>query len=128
MELLEFFGALVKQKKTGRGYQIHVNTADINNNGMDVEVSDLCFTDCTLLKSANLLTFDNSNEKPISYKEDDTPLYSIHSSEVLYLDVTQIEQITEMQDILDWFTFPVSRAIDIKLKSKSSITIGFMAD
>ena len=126
MGIIDLLAAISKQQKSGYGYQIHVNNADLNNNDIGVELSDLLYTDCSMIRNTDILVFDNRSKKPISKKEDGTPLYSAYTDNELYLNIAQIEQITAIEDITDWFNFPVTQVIDIKLKSNSSVTIGFL--
>lgn len=60
MELTEFLGALVSHNTTNKGYQIQLNSGNLDNKSnknTGVEFGDLYFTECSTLKNTTLLCF-----------------------------------------------------------------------
>ena len=67
MKLKGLLKALIKQNKTGNGYQIHLNSGDLDDKSsrnIGVEIGDLYFTECSTLKNTMILCFGNMGEKP----------------------------------------------------------------
>lgn len=135
MELTELLGALVAHNATGKGYQIQLNSGNLDksaNRSTDVEFGDLFFTECSTLRNTELLCFGNSNRKPIDQKEDGTNLYPMEINSSMFLDLRKIEAIEELEDFEDWFEFPSERVINIYMMPeimngcRNVITVGFM--
>lgn len=137
MELAELLEALVEHNKTNRGYQIHLNSENLEEDShkqSGVEFGDLYFTSCSTLRNTAILTFENDNRKPISHKEDGTSLFPSEINSRLYIDLTKIETIEDVQNYADWFEFPSSRLINLYMFPENDtmtghrnvISIGFM--
>ena len=79
MELKDLLVELSKHNKTQKGFQIHLNTGNLDegtsNKHMDIEFSDLYFSNCELLKTTTLLCFSNTGRKPTGQSEDGNPIY-----------------------------------------------------
>ena len=63
MDLTELLGALVEQNKSGNGYQVQLNSGNLDktaNMSTDVEFGDLYFTNCRILNKS-ILCCDNAN-------------------------------------------------------------------
>lgn len=137
MDLTELLGALVEQNKSGKGYQIQLNSGNLDktaNKNADVEFGDLYFTECSTLRNTELLCFGNSNRKPVSQKEDGTNLYPIEINSTMFIDLKKIEHIEDVNDFEDWFEYPSERVINLYMYpqnnrvdgSRNIVTIGFM--
>lgn len=137
MKLEELLEALIEHNKTNRGYQVHLNSGNLeedSNKQSGVEFGDLYFTSCSTLQNTAILTFGNENRKPISNKEDGTPLFPSEINSRLYIDLTKIEAIEDVDDYEDWFEFPSSRLINLYMLQENDtmtghrnvLTIGFM--
>lgn len=138
MDLTEFLGLLVSHNATNKGYQIQLNSGNLenkSNKNTGVEFSDLFFTECSTLRNTTLLCFGNSNRKPISQKEDGTNLYPMEINSQMFIDISKIEAIEDVKDFEDWFNFPSSKVINIYMFPENEnmngcrnvITVGFMA-
>lgn len=138
MELKELLGTLVAHNATNRGYQIQLNSGNLDNKSnknTGVEFSDLYFTECNTLRNTTLLCFGNSNRKPISQKEDGTNLYPMEINSQMFIDISKIEAIEDVKDFEDWFNFPSEKVINIYMFPENEnmngcrnvITVGFMA-
>lgn len=136
MDITELFGALVEHNKTGKGYQIQLNSGNLDKETSkctDVEFGDLYFTNCSILGKSTLC-FDNANRKPIAQKEDGTNIYPMEINSQMFLDLCKIETVEEVQDFEDWFEYPSERVINIYMFPQNEsysgcrnvITIGFM--
>ena len=104
MEISEFLQELSDHNKTGKGFQIQLNSGNLDeksNKNIDVEFGDLYFTNFKLLRET-LLCFDNMNRKPIDHKPDGTNLYPMEINSEMFLEVDQIECVEEVQDKDDW--------------------------
>lgn len=137
MELTDFLGALVEHNKTGKGFQIHLNSGNLDENSnknTDVEFGDIYFTNLKLLRNETLLCFDNMSRKPVAYKPDGTNIYPMEINSEMFVETNQIECIEEVQDIDDWFNYPSLRVINIYMLPNNEnlnghrnvITVGFM--
>lgn len=137
MELAEFFGALVEHNKSSKGYQVQLNSGNLDKEtycSTDVEFGDLYFTNCLILNKTTLC-FDNGNRKPIAQKEDGTNVYPMEINSQMFLDIEKIEDIEEVKDFEDWFQFPSERVINIYMFPQNEydagcrnvITVGFMS-
>ena len=119
MELKEFLVALSKHNKTKRGFQLHLNSGNLDeeesSKHMDVEFSDMYFTNCELLKTTPLLCFSNTERNPIGQSEDGKPLYPCEVNSSMYIDLSKIEAIEDVQDFEDWFEFPNGSICSLKM-------------
>ena len=116
MELLELMSELNEHNKTERGYQIHLNTGNLDDSShknTGVEFCDLYFSECRTLRNSTLLCFDNSTRKPIDEKEDGTKLYPSEINSSLMIDIKRIEAIERVDNPDDWFEFPSEKIINI---------------
>ena len=123
MELTELLKALVEHNKTEKGYQIHLNSGNLDNNSgkhTDVEFGDLYFSECRALKESPFLCFGNVSRKPVSQLEDGTDI---------------LEKIEDVEDFQDWFVFPSERVVNIYMFPEDSsltgnrniVTVGFIS-
>lgn len=137
MELLELMAELSEHNKTERGYQVHLNSGNLDENShknTSIEFCDLYFTQCRTLRNSTLLCFDNSNRKPIGEKEDGTKLYSQETNSSLMIDIKKIEAIEKVENTEDWFEFPSEKIINIYMLpedekmngNRNVISIGFI--
>ena len=137
MEVKEFLGAIVKHNLSGKGYQVHLNSGNLDeksNKNADVEFCDLYFTECSMLRNTTLLCFGNMNKKPVAQKEDGTNLYPCEINSQMFIDMSKIEAIEDIKDFEDWFNFPSERVINIYMFPQNEqmngcrnvITVGFM--
>lgn len=133
MELTDLLGALVEHNKSGKGYQIQLNSGNLDketNRNTDVEFGDLYFTNCSILNKS-ILCFDNANRKPIGKKEDGTNIYPMEINSSMFIDLDKIECVEEVKDFEDWFQFPSERVINIYMipeimnGCRNVITVGF---
>lgn len=136
MELTEFLQTLLDQNETQNGYQIHLNSDDLDGKvsiAKDIEFSDLYFTNCILLNDS-ILCFTNSNRKPIAQKEDGTDLYPLDSNSNMFIDLHKIEDIEELEDFTDRFLLPVQQVVNLYMfpqtdsikGDRNVVTVGFM--
>ncbi len=137
MELTEFLELLVSHNKTNNGYQVQLNSGNLEdrtNKCTDVEFGDLYFTECHTLKNATLLCFGNLNRKPIIQSEDGTNLYPSEVNSHMFIDLAKIESIEDVKDFEDWFEYASERVINLYMFPQNNnvngcrnvITIGFM--
>ena len=123
MELTELLKALVEHNKTEKGYQIHLNSGNLDDNSgkhTDIEFGDLYFSECRALKESPFLCFGNVNRKPVSQLEDGTDI---------------LEKIEDVEDFQDWFVFPSERVVNIYMFPEDSsltgnrniVTVGFIS-
>ena len=123
MELTELLKALVEHNKTEKGYQIHLNSGNLDDNSgkhTDIEFGDLYFSECRALKESPFLCFGNVNRKPVSQLEDGTDI---------------LEKIKDVEDFQDWFAFPSERVVNIYMFPEDSsltgnrniVTVGFIS-
>ena len=135
MELKELLGLLVSHNATGKGYQIQLNSGNLenkSNKNTGVEFGDLYFTECSTLRNTTLLCFGNSNRKPVAQKEDGTNLYPMEINSSMFIDVGKIEAIEDVQDFEDWFEYPSERVINLYMMPeimnghRNIVTIGLM--
>lgn len=134
MELTTFLEALVEHNKLGKGYQVQLNSGNLDkesNKNTDVEFGDLFFTNCSILNKS-ILCFDNANRKPIAQKEDGTNLYPMEINSQMFLDLCKIESVEEVKDYEDWFQLPSEKVINIYMipeimnGHRNVITVGVM--
>ena len=139
MKLKDLLVALSKHNKTNQGFQIHLNSGNLDEEGsskhMDIEFSDLYFSNCELLKTTPLLCFSNAGRNPIGQSEDGKPLYPCEVNSSMYIDLSKIEVIEDVQNFADWFEFPSERLISLYMfpeddyldGNRNVVSIGFMA-
>lgn len=116
MDLLELMAKLAEHNKTERGYQIHLNSGNLedgSHKSIGIEFCDMYFTHCRTLRNGSLLCFDNSNRKHIGEKEDGTKLYPMEINSSLMIDIKRIEAIEEVENPEDWFEFPSEKIINL---------------
>ena len=137
MKFTELSKLLKEQNEKGYGFQIHLNTGNLDEKvqrNTDVEFGDLYFTDCMMLKDTSILAFSNGKRQPISHKDDGTPLYSIDINGGLFINIKKIECIENVEDCEDWFLTPVTRAVNLYMypdnnnvdECRNIVTVGFM--
>ena len=111
MELTDFLGALVEHNATNNGYQVQLNSGNLEDSAhksTDVEFGDLYFTECSILNKS-ILCFGNSNRKPIDKKEDGTNLYPMEINSSMFIDLCKIECVEEVEDFEDCCTIFVAK-------------------
>ena len=137
MELLELMAELNEHNKTERGYQIHLNTGNLDDSShksTGIEFCDLYFSECRTLRNSALLCFDNSNRKPVGEGEDGTKLYPLECNSSLMIDVKKIDAIEKVDNPDDWFELPSEKIINIYMLpedermdgNRNVVTVGFM--
>lgn len=139
MNLTELLEALAKHKKRGKGYQIQLNSGNLDstsNKHMGVELGDIYFTEWHTLNGArSLLCFGNMCRKPIGESEDGANLYPSEINTQMYIDLSKIEMIEEVTEFEDWFEFPSNMVINIYMLpendnlsgNRNVITIGILS-
>lgn len=139
MKLEELLVALSKHNRSKRGFQIHLNSGNLDeersSKHTDIEFSDLYFSNCELLKNTTLLCFSNGGRDPIWQSEDGKPIYPCEVNSSMYIDLTKIEAIENVQDFTDWFEFPSEKVINLYMfpeddyldGNRNVVSIGFMA-
>lgn len=137
MELTELLKALIEHNKTERGYQIHLNSGNLDDKSgrqTSVEVGDLYFSDCNTLGNSMLISFGNMSKKPIGQTENGTDIYPLETNSNMFIDISKIEAIEDVKDYEDWFEFPSERVINLYMLPENKnmigcrnvVTIGFM--
>lgn len=135
MELTDLLGALVEHNKSGKGYQIQLNSGNLDNEAnrsTSVEFGDIYFTECSILNKS-ILCFGNSNRKPIDQKEDGTNLYPMEINSNMFIDLCKVESVEAVKDFADWFEYPSERVINIYMipeimnGCRNVVTVGFMS-
>lgn len=137
MEITDFLGALVEHNKTNKGYQIELNSGNLDKNSAKitgVEFGELYFTECSILNKT-ILCFGNMNRNPVGKKEDGTTLYPIDINSSMFLELCKIESIEEVKDFEDWFSLSSERVLNIYMMPEDDnmnghrnvITVGFMS-
>lgn len=138
IEISEFLKALSEHNKTGNGYQIHLNSGDLDERSArntGVEIGDLYFTECSTLKDTMILSFGNMNKKPVGKSEEGTDLYPVEINSNMFIDINQIEVVEDVEDFQDWFYLPSDKVVNVymlpeddNLKgNRNVVTIGFMS-
>lgn len=139
MKLEELLVALSKHNRSKRGFQIHLNSGNLDeeksSKHTDIEFSDLYFSNCELLKNTTLLCFSNTGRKPTAQSEDGKPLYPCKANSSMYIDLTKIEDIEDEKGFMDWFEFPSKRVINLYMfpeddyldGNRNVVSIGFVA-
>lgn len=136
MEITDFLGALVEHNKTNKGYQIELNSGNLDKNSFKitgVEFGELYFTECSILNKT-MLCFGNMNRNPVGKKEDGTNLYPIDINSSIFIDLCKIESIEEVKDFEDWFSISSERVLNIYMMPEDDnmdghrnvVTVGFM--
>ena len=139
IEIADFLKALIDHNQTGSGYQIHLNSGDLDDKSAKntgIEIGDLYFTECCTLKDSSILCFDNMKRDPTKQMEDGTNCYPIDANSQMFVDLDRIEAIEDVKNFEDWFIFPSERVVNLYMipengvlcGKRNVITIGFMAD
>lgn len=137
VEVSEFLKALSEYNRTESGYQIHLNSGELDDNSarnIGVEIGDLYFTECSTLKDTMILCFGNMNKKPISKSEEGKDLYPIEINTNMFIDINQIEVVEQIDDCVDWFSIPSSKVFNVYMLpeddnltgNRNVITVGFI--
>ena len=137
IEVSEFLKALSEHNKTTSGFQIHLNSADLDDRSarnIGVKIGDMYFTECSTLSDTMILCFGNMNKKPVGKSEEGTDLYPIEINTDLFIDINQIEVIEQIDDCVDWFSIPSAKVFNIYMLpeddnlngNRNVITIGFI--
>ena len=133
----DFLKALIDHNEIGGGYQIHLNSDCLDeksSRNTGVVIGDLYFTECSTIKDHTLLCFGNLGKKPIDKKEDGTDLYPIEINSNMFIDISKIESVEDVEEFQDWFYLPSKRVINVYMLSENDdldvkrnvITVGFM--
>lgn len=133
----DFLKALIDHNEVGGSYQIHLNSDCLDEKSTrstGVEIGDLYFTECSTIKDHTLLCFGNLGKKPIGQAEDGTNLYPIEINSNLFIDISKIESVEDVEDFQDWFYLPSKRVINVYMYPENDsvsgcgnvITVGFM--
>lgn len=136
MEITDFLGALIEHNKANKGYQIELNSGNLDkksNKITGVEFGEIYFTECSILNKS-ILCFGNINRKPVGEKEDGTNLYPIDINSSIFIDLCKIESIEEVKDFEDWFSISSERVLNIYMMPEDDnmdghrnvVTVGFM--
>ena len=139
MELSEFLQILKAHNDTENGYQIQLNSGNLDENSnkhTDVEFGDSYFTGCCTLKDSTILCFDNMKRDPTRQLEDGTNCYPIEVNSQMFIELNRIEAIEDVENFEDWFIFESERVINLYMLPENDsisgcrnvVTIGFMAD
>ena len=137
VQVSEFLKALSEHNKTEGGYQIHLNSGDLDDNSarnIGVEIGELYFTECSTLKDTMILCFGNMNKKPVGKSEEGKDLYPIEINTNMFIDINQIEVIEQVEDFTDWFSIPSVKVFNIYMLpeddyltgNRNVLTIGFI--
>lgn len=127
MELLQLMAELNKQNETGKGYQIHLNSGNLEENShknVGVEFCDLYFSECRVLNKSTLLCFDNSTRQPVGEKEDGTKLYPQEINSSLMIDINKIEVIEQVENPDDWYELPSEKIINLYMSPEDDTVTG----
>lgn len=137
IEMSELLEALSEQNKRGAGYQIQLNSRDLDNKSMKitgVEACDLYFKECATLQDMKTLYFGNMTIKPTGKSGDGTDLYPLDLHSNILIDINQIETIEEEEHLADWFCIPSVKVFHVYMLpeddnlsgNRNVITIGFV--
>ena len=137
VQVSEFLKALSEHNKTEGGYQIHLNSGDLDDNSarnIGVEIGELYFTECSTLKDTMIVCFGNMNKKPISKSEEGKDLYPIEINTNMFIDINQIEVVEEIDDCADWFSIPSLKVFNVYMLpeddnltgNRNVVTVGFI--
>lgn len=138
MELTELSKLLKEQNESGKGYQIHLNSGNLDEKSQhntDVEFGNLYFTNCNMLRNTTLLSFGNNERKPVGFNgEINQSLYPMEINSSMFIDMAKIEAVETVENFEDWFMFPSSRVINLYMLPQNNnvdghrnvVTIGFI--
>lgn len=138
MELTELSNLLKEQNESGKGFQIHLNSGNLDEKSQhntDVEFGDLYFTNCRMLGNTTLLSFGNNEKKPVGFNEGiNQPLYPMEINSSMFIDIARIEAVEAVENFEDWFIFTSSRVINLYMLPQNNnvdghrnvVTIGFI--
>ena len=138
MKLTELSKLLARHNESGKGFQIHLNSGNLDEKSQhntDVELGDLYFTNCNMLKNTTLLSFGNNERKPVGFNEEiNQPLYPMEINSSMFIDIAKIEAVEAVENFADWFMFPSSRVINLYMFPENNnvdghrnvVTIGFI--
>lgn len=137
VEVSEFLKALSEHNRTENGYQIHLNSSELDDNSarnIGVEIGELYFTECSTLEDTMILCFGNMNKKPISKSEEGKDLYPIEINTNMFIDLHQIEVVEQIDDCADWFSIPSTKVFNVYMLpeddnltgNRNVITVGFI--
>lgn len=138
MELTELSNLLKEQNESGKGFQIHLNSGNLDEKSQhntDVEFGDLYFTNCRMLGNTTLLLFGNNEKKPVGFNEEiNQPLYPMEINSSMFIDIARIEAVEAVENFEDWFIFTSSRVINLYMLPQNNnvdghrnvVTIGFI--
>lgn len=137
MEKAELLKELVEHNKTGKGYQIQLNSGNLDDKSArnaGLEMGDLYFTECSTLKDSMILSFGNMSKKPTGQAKDGTNLYPVEINSNIFIDVNKIEAVEDVADFADWFYLPSSKVVNVYMYpendsangNRNVITVGFM--
>ena len=138
MEISKLLQKLAEHNKTGKGYHIELNSGNLDVKShkiTGVELGELYFTECSTLGNTTFLCFGNMNRRPVDKKEDGTNLYPMEINSQMFIDISKIETIEEVNDYEDWFSFPSERVFNIYMLPEDEnlngcrnvVTVGFMS-
>lgn len=138
MELTELSNLLKEQNESGKGFQIHLNSGNLDEKSQhntDVEFGDLYFTNCRMFGNTTLLSFGNNEKKPVGFNEEiNQPLYPMEINSSMFIDIARIEAVEAVENFEDWFIFTSSRVINLYMLPQNNnvdghrnvVTIGFI--
>lgn len=137
MEKAELLKELVEHNKTGKGYQIQLNSGNLDDKSArntGLEIGDLYFTEYSTLKDSMILSFGNMSKKPTGQAKDGTNLYPVEINSNIFIDVNKIEAVEDVADFADWFYLPSSKVVNVYMYpendsangNRNVITVGFM--
>ena len=137
MELLELISKINEHNKTGNGFQIHLNSGNLDEKSYKitgVEFNDMYFTECGMLRNSTLLCFSNANKKPIGKSPTGTDIYPLETNSSLFIDINKIEVIEQVKNPDDWYELPSEKIINLYMLPEDStfaghrnvVSIGFM--
>ena len=138
MELTELSNLLKEQNESGKGFQIHLNSGNLDEKSQhntDVEFGELYFTNCRMLGNTTLLSFGNNEKKPVGFNEEiNQPLYPMEINSSMFIDIARIEAVEAVENFEDWFIFTSSRVINLYMLPQNNnvdghrnvVTIGFI--
>lgn len=137
MELSGLLKALAEHNKTGNGYQIQLNSGNLDDKSArntGIGIGDLYFSECSTLKDSMILSFGNMSKKPTGQAEDGTNLYPVEINSNIFIDVNKIEAVEDVEDFADWFYLPSSKVVNVYMYPENDsvsgngniVTIGFM--
>lgn len=137
IEMSELLKALSEQNKRGAGFQIQLNSRDLDDKSAKitgVEAGDLYFKECATLQDMTILYFGNMTIKPTGKSGDGTDLYPLEIHSNIRIDMNQIETVEYEEDFTDWFCIPSVKVFHVYMLpeddnlsgNRNVITIGFV--